>query len=105
MRHNVICICHAQGPIGLYLRNKHSSSTYFRKDFQMLLAVNICHVQHIAHYVTHSNKKAENNINLKNSKHLTTKFAAHLLLYTCTYEGNYWMRCLVSSFEVMSHCC
>ena len=23
VRHNVMCICHAQGPIGLYLRNKH----------------------------------------------------------------------------------
>ena len=27
VRHNVVCICHAQGPIGLYLRNKHSSSS------------------------------------------------------------------------------
>ena len=27
VRHNVMCICHAQGPIGLYLRNKHSSSS------------------------------------------------------------------------------
>ena len=56
----------------------HSHHSYFRKDFQMLLAVMGVEVREVKYslqimfQVTHSNNKAKI-INLKKSKKLTTK--------------------------------